>query len=81
MPFWQITPEYLTRQIKPLQEIANPQQTASYISILTFSYLDYIIMKAYRTPHLTLDEMPPLQVEDSSSVLTAKAFPVRTNIL
>ena len=65
---------------QPSQSDPSPQQTASYISILFFSYLDSLIFKAFRVPHLGLDELPVLQAQDSSAVLSAKAFPVRYDV-
>lgn len=50
--------------------------TASYISLLTYSFIDPLVRKAYRVPHLGLDELPPLQADQSSASLTAEAFPV-----
>lgn len=67
----------LTHQRQPLHEVPNSEETASHFSILTFSYLDRVIMMAYRIPHLGLDQLPHLLKEDTSSFLTAKAFPVR----
>lgn len=62
--------------IKAADDLPNPEATASYLSLLTFSFLDPLIWKAYTVPHLSTDQLPPLQEMDSSASLTAHAFPV-----
>jgi hypothetical protein len=69
----------MTRQTS--HNIPSPQQTACYFSLLFYSYLDRVIIKAYRVPHLSVDELPVLRVQDSSAVLTAEAFPVSCGVL
>jgi hypothetical protein len=49
---------------------------ASYISLIFYSYLDPIILKAWRVPHLGLSDLPALEEKDSAAVLAAEAFPV-----
>ncbi|KAF9526532.1 multidrug resistance-associated ABC transporter [Crepidotus variabilis] len=40
--------------------VVNPEQTSSLFSYLTFTYMDDIILKGYRTDHLPVSELPPL---------------------
>ncbi len=40
------------------------------------SYLDPLVLKAYRIPHLPFDQLPPLADYDTSQVLKARSFPV-----
>jgi hypothetical protein len=63
----------------PLQDpapIPNPEQTASWFSSLLYFYLDPIIMKASKTPHLPASELPPLADYDWAKNLIKKSFPV-----
>ncbi|KIM77159.1 hypothetical protein PILCRDRAFT_12326 [Piloderma croceum F 1598] len=70
-------PLFVPRSFVPTMSynIPSPQQTACYFSLLFYSYLDRVIIKAYGVLHLSVDELPVLRVQDSSAVLTAKAFP------
>lgn len=54
----------------------NSEEIASYASRLTFSYLNPIIWKAFRVPHLGVDQLPPLLEKDSARYLAEKAFPL-----
>jgi hypothetical protein len=58
-------------------KVPNPEQTASIISLLLFTFLDPVIFEAYRVPHLSHERLPPLADYDYSKKLTADAFPVR----
>ncbi|KAG5644695.1 hypothetical protein DXG03_007918 [Asterophora parasitica] len=53
----------------------NPEQTASWLSLLLFGFLDATIWKAYRAPHLPLSDLPPLADSDHSKNLVRAAFP------
>lgn len=44
-----------------------------------YTYLDPIILVAYRTPHLAHDHLPPLADYDHAEYLKEKAFPVLFN--
>jgi hypothetical protein len=46
-----------------------------------YLFSSYFIFKAFRVPDLSLDELPVLQARDSFAVLSAKAFPVRYDVL
>lgn len=61
---------------KSAEQTPTPEETASYFSLGTFSYMNPLIMEAYRVPHLSLDKLPDLREKDASAQLTAKAFPV-----
>ncbi|KAG6830884.1 hypothetical protein H0H87_006879 [Tephrocybe sp. NHM501043] len=53
----------------------NPSQTASYLSLTLFSYLDPTIWFAYKVPHLPITDLPPLADSDHSKNLVRVAFP------
>ncbi|EED80190.1 predicted protein [Postia placenta Mad-698-R] len=54
----------------------HPEQTAPIPSLMLFSWLDKLVMKAYRMPHLPVDELPPLADTDSAGNLVKRAFKV-----
>lgn len=56
----------------------NPEQTASILSMSIYTFLDSIIWKAYKVPHLPIDELPPLADYDYAKNLVKRAFPVCT---
>ncbi|KAF9813950.1 hypothetical protein IEO21_05386 [Rhodonia placenta] len=47
----------------------HPEQTASLASLVFFTWIDPIVFKAYRVPHLSVDELPPLADYDDSESL------------
>ncbi|GLB42122.1 putative P-loop containing nucleoside triphosphate hydrolase protein [Lyophyllum shimeji] len=53
----------------------NPAQTASWLSLLLFQFLDTTVWKAYKIPHLPLTDLPPLADSDHSKNLVRAAFP------
>ncbi|KAJ7167899.1 P-loop containing nucleoside triphosphate hydrolase protein [Mycena filopes] len=53
----------------------NPEQTASPLSLLLFSFLDPVILLAYKLPHLPYDLLPPLADSDQSANLKKRSFP------
>ncbi|KAF8908923.1 hypothetical protein CPB84DRAFT_105721 [Gymnopilus junonius] len=53
----------------------NPEQTASWISALTYSYLDPLIILASKVVHLSYEQLPPLADYDRAQYLTSHAFP------
>lgn len=57
--------------------VPNPEQTASPLSLLLFSFLDPVIVLAYKLPHLPFDLLPPLADSDASENLKTRGFPVR----
>ncbi|VDB89911.1 unnamed protein product [Peniophora sp. CBMAI 1063] len=58
---------------KPSPE-PNPEQTASLLSLLTYSFLDKHIFLAYRLPHLSFDLLPPLADYDRTAHLVDRSF-------
>nr|GAT46155.1 ATP-binding cassette transporter [Mycena chlorophos] len=53
----------------------NAEQTASLLSLLTFSFLDPVIYEAWKLPHLPYDDLPPLADSDNAANLKKRAFP------
>lgn len=56
--------------------VPNPEQTASIASFLTYIWIEPTIWKAYRTPHLPADELPPLCDYDEVKNLIVRGYPV-----
>ncbi|KAI9434174.1 hypothetical protein H4582DRAFT_2177883 [Lactarius indigo] len=57
----------------PLQVI-NPEQTASLLSMMLYTFLDPIVFLAYRVPHLSHDMLPPLADYDYTENLHLDTF-------
>ncbi|KAI0768312.1 P-loop containing nucleoside triphosphate hydrolase protein [Trametes elegans] len=57
--------------IEPL----NPEQTASWFSLLFYVYLDPLLWLAWRSPRLTFDMLPPLPDYDHLKNLVGRSFP------
>ncbi|KAF9469444.1 P-loop containing nucleoside triphosphate hydrolase protein [Collybia nuda] len=70
-----ITPRRYIPFIESDPMTPNPEQTASPLSLLLFSFLDATVWKAYRVSHLPLAELPPLADSDHSKNLVRTAFP------
>lgn len=51
-----------------------PEQTACLLSMMLYLWLDPTVYKAYKVPHLPLEELPPLADYDSSSHLVKRTF-------
>lgn len=58
----------------------NSEQTGSIFSILTYTFLDDVILLGYKVSHLSYTQLPPLADYDSAEYQTTKSFPV-SNIL
>lgn len=56
--------------------IPSSEQTASLLSLSLFSYLDYIVVLANRSAHLSYDLLPPLADSDDAEHLKTISFPV-----
>lgn len=54
----------------------NPEQTTSLLSLAFYNFLDPVIFKAYRTPHLPVSELPPLADYDHGKNLVKRSFKV-----
>ena len=49
-----------TEQAETTENTLGPEQTASVLSLVTYSWLDPLIREAQKRPNLPVDEMPPL---------------------
>ncbi|KAG6837885.1 hypothetical protein H0H93_013038 [Arthromyces matolae] len=56
-------------------EVPNPEQTASLLSLAVYSFLDPIVFLAYKIPHLSHEQLPPLSDSDYAKTLKANSFP------
>jgi hypothetical protein len=56
------------------QPLVNPEQTASLFSFWFYTFLDPLIFKAYRMPHLSMDEFPPMADYDYTRHLIARSY-------
>ncbi|KAJ6561237.1 hypothetical protein DFH09DRAFT_1160834 [Mycena vulgaris] len=63
--------------IDPLNSmnVPNPEQTASILSVILFSFLDRIVFSSYRNSHLKEEELDPLCDTDSAIYLKKRSFP------
>ncbi|THH01300.1 hypothetical protein EW026_g1369 [Hermanssonia centrifuga] len=55
--------------------VPNPEQTASLVSFLLYIFLDPTIWLAYRIPHLSLDQLPPMCDYDYAKNLIKRSYP------
>ena len=60
-------------------KVPNPEQTASILSLVVYSFLDPLVFEAYRVPHLSHERLPAIADYDHTEYLREKAFPVRTS--
>ncbi|KAF5336910.1 hypothetical protein D9611_003444 [Ephemerocybe angulata] len=75
-----VIPLTIPRQYTPLDPNnpmpePNAEQTASLLSLMTYSFLDPVVWLANRVPHLTSDQLPPLADYDYAQNLRAQTFP------
>ncbi|TCD68834.1 hypothetical protein EIP91_009701 [Steccherinum ochraceum] len=66
--------QYIPYDPKDPAPVPNPEQTASVWSLWIYSFLDPIIFLAYRIPHLSLDQLPPLSDYDRAKNLVKRSF-------
>lgn len=59
---------------EPMPE-PNPEQTAPIISMMLFAFLDRIVFLAYRVPHLSFEQLPPLPDYGFAKHLVKKSHP------
>ncbi|EJD04272.1 uncharacterized protein FOMMEDRAFT_106872 [Fomitiporia mediterranea MF3/22] len=52
----------------------NPEQTTPLLSLVLYSFLDPVIFKAYRIPHLPASQFPPLADYDRAKNLRKRSF-------
>lgn len=74
-----IIPLVIPRQYVPVdpkdpQTAINPEQTASLLSMMMYTFLDPIVMTGYRVPHLSHDMLPPLADYDYTKNLVRRSF-------
>ncbi|KAF7797042.1 hypothetical protein EIP86_008234 [Pleurotus ostreatoroseus] len=53
----------------------NPEQTASMMSFLFYSFLDPLIWLGYRVPHISHDQLPPQCDYDYAKNLIKRSYP------
>ncbi|KAJ3815366.1 P-loop containing nucleoside triphosphate hydrolase protein [Lentinula aff. lateritia] len=74
-----LLPLLIPRQYVPVDpknplSAPNPEQTASLLSLVFFTYLDSLVWKASKVPHLPTEALPPLSDNDQARILRAKAM-------
>lgn len=60
-----------------LQSIAGVEETASFISRYTFSYINKTLFYAYKVPRISVEELPLISDMRSAENMSRK-FKVRT---
>ncbi|KAJ6567145.1 P-loop containing nucleoside triphosphate hydrolase protein [Mycena capillaripes] len=68
-------PPDVSKDLKESDTSASPEQTASLISLVTYTFLDPIILLANRVSHLSHDLLPPLAYYNDAKNLKATSFP------
>ncbi|KAI9444468.1 hypothetical protein H4582DRAFT_1805817 [Lactarius indigo] len=66
--------QYIPIDPKDPQQVINPEQTASLLSMMLYTFLDPIVFLAYRVPHLSHDMLPPLADYDYTRNLVKRSF-------
>jgi len=59
-------------------KVPNPEQTASILSLIVYSFLDPLITEAYKVPHLSHERLPAMADYDRTEYLREMSFRVRT---
>ncbi|KAH7903537.1 ABC transporter type 1, transmembrane domain-containing protein [Hygrophoropsis aurantiaca] len=52
----------------------HPEQTASWLSMLLYTWEDPIVYLSYKSPHLSHEQLPPMSDQDYSKNLVKKSF-------
>ncbi|CAL1702786.1 unnamed protein product [Somion occarium] len=52
----------------------NPEQTASWLSRLFYIYCDPVVLKAFRVPHMKIDDLPLLSDFNRTKYLVKESF-------
>ena len=60
-------------------KVPNPEQTASILSLVSYSFLDPLVFEAYKVPHLSHERLSTIADYDRTEHVREKAFPVRTS--
>ncbi|KAJ6500769.1 P-loop containing nucleoside triphosphate hydrolase protein [Mycena sanguinolenta] len=55
--------------------LTSPEETASLISLVTYTFLDPLILLASRLPHLPYNKLPPLAYYNDAKNLRSASFP------
>ncbi|KAJ7145004.1 multidrug resistance-associated ABC transporter [Mycena crocata] len=66
---------YSSVVVEDFEDPASPEETASIISLVTYSFLDPLISLASRVPHLSFDLLPPLAHYNNAKNLKTASFP------
>jgi len=66
--------QYIPHDPKDPAPEPNPEQTASAWSLMIYTFLDPTIFLAYRIPHLSIDQLPPMSDYDRTKNLVARSF-------
>ncbi|CCO37550.1 ATP-binding cassette transporter abc4 Short=ABC transporter abc4 [Rhizoctonia solani AG-1 IB] len=74
-----VVPLFIPRVYVPLDsknpsDTPNPEQTASFISLVLYNFLDNLVWTAYRVPKLEYEQLPPLADYDRASHLKERSF-------
>ncbi|KAE9409320.1 P-loop containing nucleoside triphosphate hydrolase protein [Gymnopus androsaceus JB14] len=56
------------------EKALNPEQTASWASLLSYSFLDRFILLAYRSSQISEGQLPPLAEYDNAQNLKTRGF-------
>ncbi|KAI0941922.1 hypothetical protein AcV7_002478 [Taiwanofungus camphoratus] len=74
-----VVPLCMPRQYIPLNpkepKPPNPEQTASILSLVFYNWLDNIVFEAYRTPHLSFEQIPFLPDYRHTENLVRLSYP------
>ncbi|KAI0918391.1 hypothetical protein AcV5_002391 [Taiwanofungus camphoratus] len=74
-----VVPLCMPRQYIPLNpkepKPPNPEQTASILSLVFYNWLDNIVFEAYRTPHLSFEQIPFLPDYHHTENLVRLSYP------
>ncbi|KAI9435350.1 hypothetical protein H4582DRAFT_2112394 [Lactarius indigo] len=66
--------QYIPVDPKDPLQVINPEQTASLLSMMLYTFLDPIVFLAFRVPHLSHDMLPPLADYDYTKNLHLDTF-------
>ncbi|KAK0496137.1 P-loop containing nucleoside triphosphate hydrolase protein [Armillaria luteobubalina] len=66
--------EYTPVNPKNPMPVPNPEQTTPIVSLVLYTWIDSLIIAAYRVAHLSYEQLPPLADYDRCRYLKAKAF-------
>ncbi|PPQ77073.1 hypothetical protein CVT25_014886, partial [Psilocybe cyanescens] len=71
---------YIPVDPKHPMPVPSPEQTSSWISRVTYTYVDSVILLANRVSHLSYNQLPPLSDYDAASYQAQKAFPAGNSL-